>query len=121
MDSELRLLGITSPQYAALSAIEQNPGLSGNRMAKWCFVTPQTMHSIVNKLEQAGLIQRSTSGENNSASSIHLTESGGNILKQSHQVVIDIENKLLSELNGTEIETLGVLLTKCVRSLDGAD
>ncbi|GMA63080.1 MarR family transcriptional regulator [Alicyclobacillus fastidiosus] len=121
MDHELREFGITSPQYAALCAIEQKPGLSGNRMAKWCFVTPQTMHSIVNKLETAGLIARSINDENSSALSIYLTESGVTTLKKSHQVVSNIENKLLSNLNADDIETLRILLSKCATSLDEDD
>ncbi len=38
MDNALREVGLTTPQYAALSAIEATPGLSGNKLARQCFV-----------------------------------------------------------------------------------
>src|SRR5258708_9327551 len=58
MDNALREVGLTTPQYAALSAIEAKPGLSGNKIARRCFVTPQTINLILANLESAGLILR---------------------------------------------------------------
>ena len=58
MDNALREIGLTTPQYAALNAIEEKPGLSGNKIARQCFVTPQTMNLILTNLESVGLIIR---------------------------------------------------------------
>ena len=43
MDDGLRILALTTPQYAALAAIAELPGISGAALAKRCFVTPQTI------------------------------------------------------------------------------
>ena len=47
MDEELRGVGLTTPQYAALSALGEEPGASGAGLARRCFVTPQTMNGIL--------------------------------------------------------------------------
>jgi hypothetical protein len=43
MDGALRDMGLTTPQYAALSVLGDEPGLSGAELARRCFVTPQTI------------------------------------------------------------------------------
>jgi len=54
----LRGLGITTPQYAALTFLDESPGLSSAQLARRAFVTPQTMNRMVANLEAAGLIAR---------------------------------------------------------------
>jgi DNA-binding MarR family transcriptional regulator len=43
MDEVLRPLGLTTPQYAVLCAIEADPGISNASLARAAFVTAQTM------------------------------------------------------------------------------
>lgn len=47
MDAALQRVDLTTPQYAALCALELEPGLSNAALARCCFVTPQTMNMIV--------------------------------------------------------------------------
>jgi DNA-binding MarR family transcriptional regulator len=58
MDDRLADAALTTPQYAALTALEREEGLSNAELARRCFVTPQTMHSIVTRLEEEGLLRR---------------------------------------------------------------
>ena len=58
MDGEVRELGLTTPQYAALSILERDEELSGAELARRCFVTPQTMNGVLTTLESAGRIER---------------------------------------------------------------
>jgi len=44
MDEELRGLGVTTPQYAAMSVLAEEPGLSNAQLARRSSVTPQTMN-----------------------------------------------------------------------------
>src|SRR5262245_23842862 len=56
MDAALADKGLTTPQYTALTTLEEDPGLSNADMARLCFVTPQTMVPIIEDLERAGLV-----------------------------------------------------------------
>ena len=76
MDNALREVGLTTPQYAALSAIEETPGLSGNKIARRCFVTPQTMNLILANVESAGLIVRHPHPEYGRILQAYLTQVG---------------------------------------------
>src|SRR5215470_2842464 len=58
LDRALQERGLTTPQYAVLSALDEEPGLSKADLARRAFVTPQTLNSIVVLLEHAGLVQR---------------------------------------------------------------
>ena len=58
MDKALREVCMTTAQYAALSALEAAPGLSGAELARRSLVTPQTMNAILVNLEAAGLVVR---------------------------------------------------------------
>ncbi|WP_138431118.1 MarR family winged helix-turn-helix transcriptional regulator [Fodinibius saliphilus] len=51
MDEKLDVVGVTTPQYAALSILEEDQGLSNAELARRCFLTPQTMHKIIVGLE----------------------------------------------------------------------
>src|ERR1700686_5656357 len=58
MDEGLRAQGMTTPQYAALTALEADEPLSGADLARRCFVTAQTMNAILVGLERARLGER---------------------------------------------------------------
>ncbi len=84
MDNTLREVGLTTPQYAALSAIESTPGLSGNKLARQCYVTPQTMNLILANLESGGLIVRHPHPEYGRILQAYLTPGGESLLRESH-------------------------------------
>ena len=58
MESALREHRLTSSQYAVLSVLVRDPGLSGAELARACNTTPQAMNGVVVTLEREGLIER---------------------------------------------------------------
>ena len=58
LDAELQQFNLTTPQYAVLKALEETPNLSNTALARACFVTPQTMIEIIQRLQQAGFVER---------------------------------------------------------------
>src|SRR2546430_2924114 len=75
MDEALRRQGLTSAQYAALSTLEREHGLSGAELARRCFVTPQTMNEMLGHLEAAGWVERRR-GEDARVLRTYLTPTG---------------------------------------------
>ncbi len=98
MDEVLREVGLTTPQYAVLSVLEDSPGLSGAALARRSFVTPQTMNMIVAKLEDAGLIARSPHPEHGRVLQAYLTDEGRELVTGAHEVVEAVEGRMLSGL-----------------------
>jgi len=121
MDNALREVGLTTPQYAALSAIEETPGLSGNRLARRCFVTPQTMNLILANLESAGFIVRHPHPEYGRILQAYLTPSGESRLGESHHKVVAIEERMVADLTKDQRLQLIQALKTCANALETSE
>lgn len=117
MDGRLTEVDLTTPQYAALSALEQDNGLSNAEVARRCFVTPQTMHSIVTRLEEAGLLRRTPDPDHGRIQQLHLTDEGTARLEQAHDVVDEIEKQMTAGIPADELEQAKSVLVRCVATL----
>ena len=117
MDAALRTLGITAPQYAVLTAIDQQPGLSNAALARAAFVTAQSMQGIVANLERAGLLARSQDPNHGRVLNTVLTPAGRRVLARAHTAVDGIEAAMLRGLSRAETATLGDLLASCAANL----
>ncbi|MFC7705582.1 MarR family winged helix-turn-helix transcriptional regulator [Plastorhodobacter daqingensis] len=91
MDRQLKSLGLTAPQYNVLCSLEAEPGASNARLARRAFVTPQTMQSMLVKLERAGLIARTPDTEHGRIQRTELTEKGRETVLEAHQAVQETE------------------------------
>lgn len=119
MDDALRAMGITTAQYAALSALDGREPMSGAEMARRCFVTPQTMNGILVNLEQAGWVQRVPHAEHGRVIQTHLTDAGRAVLLRADAAVLVIEERMLAGFSDAERGALGNALRRCADNLDG--
>ena len=117
MDAVLRGVGLTTPQYAALSVLEGEAGLSGAALGRRCFVTPQTMNQILMNLEGAGMVERSPHPEHGRVLSAYLTEKGAELVALAHWEVEAIEERMLAGLDREERSRLLEALRNCAESL----
>ena len=99
VDKALREVSMTTAQYAALSALEVAPGLSGAELARRSFVTPQTMNVILVNLEAAGLVVRRPHPEHGRVLQAYLTEIGEESLAGAHGLVEAVERRMLDRLS----------------------
>lgn len=118
MDVALRNLGLTTPQYAALSVLGDEAGLSGAELARRCFVTSQTMNQILVKLEVAGFIERRPHPEHGRILSAYLTKKGKKRVLAAHEVVEVIEERMLNGLGRKKRARLQDSLRSCVEALE---
>jgi DNA-binding MarR family transcriptional regulator len=118
MDDGLRELSLTTPQYAVLSALAEQPGLSGAALARRCFVTPQTMTGIINNLEGIGLIARTPDPDHGRIIQTQLTPQASDVLVRAHQAMQRIEERMVADLDRAEREALVDLLLECADSLE---
>ncbi len=118
MDKALREVGITTAQYAALSKLEAAPGLSGAKLARRSFVTPQTMNVILANLEAAGLVVRRPHPEHGRVLQAYLTEVGEESLAGAHGLVEAVERRMLDGLSQDERRRLLEALHSCANALE---
>jgi DNA-binding MarR family transcriptional regulator len=118
MDAALRGIGLTTPQYAAISVLGDEPDLSGAELARRCFVTPQTMNAIVVNLESAGLVLRRPHSEHGRVLQAYLTAAGEELVSRAHETVEAIEKRMLAALDPEERLKLLNALRSCTDSLE---
>ena len=118
MDGVLRDLGLTTPQYAVLSVLGDESGLSGAALARRCFVTPQTMNQILVNLETAGLVVRRAHPEHGRVLQTYLTEQGETLVFRAHRVVEAVEERMLEGLSRNDRRRLLDALRQCTESLE---
>ena len=121
MDGALREVGLTTPQYAALSVVEGEEGLSGALLARRCFVTPQTMNGILVNLQKAGLLERRAHPEHGRVLQAYLTGDGERLLSRAHALVEAVEGRMLGDLTQGERERLLGALRGCADALEHGD
>ena len=118
MDEVLGDRGLTMPQYAALSALEHEPGISNAELARRSFVTPQTMIRIVAHLEAEGLVTREPDPGNGKVLRATLTARGKRAVESCHDGALAVERRMLGSLSARERDQLLEMLERCFLSLE---
>lgn len=117
MEGALRALDVTVPQYAALSVLAEEPGLSNAALARRSFVTPQTMNQIVVRLEAAGLVERRAHPEHGRVLQTYPTGEGEKLRKRCAERVDAVEELMVSRLSEGERSNLLGMLRHCSAAL----
>src|SRR5688572_20150826 len=120
-DETLRKQGVelSFAQFAALFNLHSDPGVTGARLARRAFVSPQTMNSALRALEQDGYIERRPHPSSRRADSWSLTEPGLAELKRARQVGKTVFDGMLADFNAKEVAAFEDYLRRCIAALDG--
>jgi DNA-binding MarR family transcriptional regulator len=105
--------GLTVPQYAALLALQGNSGISAAALARLCHVTPQTMTTILQNLESAGLIVRTPHPWHRNMLETRLTEGGMAAFDTADARAAAVELRLAAAFTDEERATLRAYLVRC--------
>lgn len=117
MDEALRTLDLTTPGYAVLAQLELKPGASNAALARASFITAQTMHGIVSNLEKRGLVQRKSDASHGRILCTELTDQGHKVVTQAHDMISDVETRMLSTVSSEHKVLLEKLLLECFNNL----
>jgi DNA-binding MarR family transcriptional regulator len=116
----LRPLGLTVPQYVALYAVGEQPGISAAALARACLVTPQTIATVLANLEAKTLITRRPHPWHHNVAEVQLTDDGRRLLEQADAEVVAIEQGLAGAYSSKERALLIELLARASSRLSGA-
>ena len=121
MDEGLRAHGMTTPQYAALTALDGDEPLSGAELARRCFVTAQTMNAILVGLERARLVERTAHAKHGRVIEARLTKRGRAKVEDAHRTVFGVEERMLSKITPAECRRLNETLRRLVENLSTSE
>lgn len=117
LDELTRPVGLTALQYTALTVLERHPDLTAAHLARYSFVTAQTMADMVTALLSRGLIERHRDPADRRRLVIALTPDGRQLLRRLRPQVDRLEQHMLSRLTTGEAEQLRQALESCRQAL----
>ena len=117
LDEELRLLGVSTPEYMSLSLLRERDGLSCAQLARWAMVTPQAMNLVISALERRKLIRRRPDPKHRRVLRASVTTKGLEMLARCDRSVDRIEADMLGDLPPDTVEVVRAALRSCAHSL----
>jgi DNA-binding MarR family transcriptional regulator len=107
---------ITPLQYAALTAIGQQPDIDATRLAQLIALDRSNIGSVLERLEAKSLLLRSASAEDRRIKLLRLSSSGRALLRKVDVAVEHAQDRILAPLEPGERKTFLRLLTLLVES-----
>lgn len=109
--------GLTDPKYNALRILRgEGKPMQVYQIAER-MVTPQTdVTRLVDRLEEAGLVERERCGEDRRVVWVTLTKQGKDVLKKLDKPVADLHESQFAGLSKTELKQLNDLLFRSRQS-----
>ncbi|WP_066639479.1 MarR family winged helix-turn-helix transcriptional regulator [Desulfolucanica intricata] len=109
---KLFAFGITPPQFATLAFLWKNNILNQVELGKLMEVDRNTLSGIIDRLEDAGLVQRVHDPNDRRAWNLMLTQKGKEKQKDLIPIALEVNSFLVENLTLEEKELLLTLLIK---------
>ena len=116
----LRSFGLTVAQYAAMLSLYYVPEQSSAQLARAAAVTPQTMATVIAKLEQKRLVTRHPSSDHAKVLIASLTPEGEVLVLRADEAARRIEQCMAEVFSAKEREQLTEMLERVTALLRGS-
>lgn len=103
---------ITPARFSALMLLSAHPGVTQAEVAHSLDIAPSGVATLLDSLEQAGLVRREPLEQNRRAYALHLTASGTAKLRRVLALVGEHEARVCARLSREEKDTLLELLSR---------
>lgn len=118
METALRVNGLNGAQYAVLSVLARDPGMSGADLARACNTTPQAMNGVLTTLERDGLIERHPHPTHGRILQASLTSEGERRLEAATPAVRGLEDAIEEDLAPDDIAAVKAWLVASAQRLE---
>lgn len=112
---------ITAPQFGALRALFELPGIDQATLAEVISLDRATVGGLVDRLEAKGLVQRIVDPDDRRARRLYLTPRGRVLLKQLRPKLVRVTERMLEPLEPHERDLLLDLLERITATEDADD
>ena len=111
-DARARSLGVSRAQWQVLFALSRNEGINQAGLAEALDVETITVGRMVDRLEDAGLVERRADPADRRAWRLHLTDRARPVLDQLRDVSNEVTAEALAGIDNDEQAALAELLTR---------
>jgi DNA-binding MarR family transcriptional regulator len=91
MEVALREQRLSAAQYAVMTVLARDPGVSSAELARGCNISPQAMNGVVATLERAGIVERHPHPTHGRILQVTLTDEGERRLAAARPAVDRLE------------------------------
>lgn len=120
-DERARAIGVTRTQWRALTAISRREGLTQGRLAEVLEVEPITLCRMVDRLEEAGHVERRRDPRDRRAWNLYLTEKSRPLIDQLRTIGDRAIDEALDGVTDAERTALIDLLARIRTNLTDQD
>jgi len=118
---ELKALGLSIPQFDLLSTLTEQEGISQSELAERLYVTKGNVSGLVDRLVQAGLVERRAIAGDRRSYAMHLTPEGRRLAEAGIAAQRDFVASTLGKLGSddlAELDRLVLLWRDLARAVD---
>lgn len=116
-DERARVIGVTRPQWRTLTMLTRHEGINQGRLAELLEVEPITLCRMVDRLEEAGHVERRRDPNDRRAWRIHLTDSARPLIAQLRAIADDLLDQALAGLDPAARDQLTATLRQILANL----
>lgn len=111
-DERARAIGVTRAQWRTLVSLSRNEGINQGGLADLLEVEPITLCRMVDRLEEAGLVERRRAPADRRAWHIYLTERSRPLLGELRTLAADVTDRATDGLSAAELDALTATLKR---------
>ncbi len=111
-DARARAIEVTRPQWQVLSTLVRHEGVNQGKLAEYLDVEPITVCRMVDRLQEAGLVERRSNLADRRSWNLYLTPRGHDLLAQLRPLADMIIEEALDGIEPAERATLRRLLER---------
>lgn len=97
-------LDLTPDQFTVMRTLLEAEGITQRELARLISSDPNTVAALVNRMEQAGLLERETHERDRRANRLRLGRRGKAKYEKARVIAVELQNEILSVLPETERE-----------------
>jgi DNA-binding MarR family transcriptional regulator len=111
--------GLTSVQFAALTAIREHPDLDATRLSSLIAFDRSTLGDVLERLEARGWVVRHPSPSDRRVKLLRLSQAGSRILAEVEPAVRRVQQRLLAPLSAQDGAKMVTLLVRLIEAHNG--
>ena len=115
--ARLKDTGLTIGQPKILDYLKDHDGAGQKDIAGGCHIEPGTLTTLLNRMEDAGLVERRTLNGNRRSLYVFLTEKGKDQVKLVTEAFSSMEEEAFRGMSETECETLMRLMHRVYENI----
>jgi DNA-binding MarR family transcriptional regulator len=113
-------MGVTRAQWKVLFKLTRLPGLRQIELADMLEIEPITLSRIIDRLEEAGLVERAADPADRRAWRLHVTAKAQPLVEKLRAVADDMAAEAFGGIDSRDIETARRVLGRVRENLCGA-